>query len=242
MFWKDVDDWIDDSQSSRIIPGVYDIFNGARWNAATAELVANGQDATDDNIYAIIVANGQGVEGAAVVPDPSSDPLVEWTINSPLNVEERSTNGLEFAIQHLVGDTGFGFGLNGTIDDGDVEYDPYTLATQAVLPGLSDSANAQVFYDKDGLSVKLTGTWRDEYLIGQGQGQGSAEAPPQFAKEYLQWDFSVNYRLNDNVTFFLDGINITNETEEVFGRFKEQFLSAAQYGPRYTLGVRISSL
>ena len=242
LFWKDVENWIDDSQSSRIIPGVYDIFNGARWNAASADLIANGQDATDDNIYASIIASGQGVDGARVLPDPATDPLVEWTVNSPLNVEERSTNGLEFAIQHLLGDSGFGFGLNGTIVDGDVNYDPYTLATQPVLPGLSDSANAQFFYDKDGLSVKLTGTWRDEYLIGQGQSQGSSEAPPQFAKEYMQWDFSVNYRLNDNVTFFLDGINILNETEEVYGRFKEQFLSAAQYGPRYTLGVRISSL
>ena len=36
------------------------------------------------------------------------------------------------------------------------------IAAQAILPGLSNSANWQGFYEKDGLSVKLTAAWRDE--------------------------------------------------------------------------------
>ena len=96
-------------------------------------------------------------ENNRILPDPSTDPLIEWTINSPENVGSRSVNGAEFAVQHLFGQSGFGVGVNGTVVDGDVEYDNFILAAQAILPGLSNSANLQTFYEKDGLSVKLTG-------------------------------------------------------------------------------------
>ena len=51
---------------------------------------------------------------------------------------------------------------------------------------------------------------------------------------------SVNYDIDDNFTVFVEAVNLNNETEESFGRYEEQFLSANQYGSRYTLGVRYS--
>nr|WP_136251600.1 TonB-dependent receptor [Ningiella ruwaisensis] len=238
LFWKDVDDWIDTTQVIQQYEGVHDIFRGERWNAAEAAIQARGEQATDDAIYAEIIAAGVGVDGTTVLPDPSSDPLIDWTITSPENVGTRKTNGVELAVQHLFGETGFGVGVNATLVDGDVDYDRYLLAAQAVLPGLSDSANFQIFYEDDALSVKLTANWRDEYLVGQGQAQGSSDVPPQFAEEFTQVDLSVNYNLTENITVFFEGVNLTNETERVNGRFTEQFLSAAQFGPRYAIGIR----
>jgi outer membrane receptor protein involved in Fe transport len=138
----------------------------------------------------------------------------------------------------MYGESGFGSGFNFTLVDGDVEFDVESFDHQSPLAGLSDSANFQVFYEKDGLSVKITYAWRDDYLIGVGQAQGSAEAPPQFGKEYAQTDISVNYDITDELTVFFEGINITNETEQGYGRYEEQFLFARQYGPRYALGAR----
>ncbi|MCK8116908.1 TonB-dependent receptor [Pseudoalteromonas sp. 2CM37A] len=57
-------------------------------------------------------------------------------------------------------------------------------------------------------------------------------------KAYGQWDMSVNYDVNENVTVFFDGINLNNATEEGYGRYEEQFLFANQYGPRYSIGAR----
>ena len=80
---------------------------------------------------------------------------------------------------------------------------------------------------------------RDHAVAHAGQGQpDTTDAPPNYVEEYLQWDLSVNYAVNDNLTVFFEGINLTNETERSFGRFERQFLSAAQYGPRYAIGVR----
>jgi len=238
LFWKDVDDWIDNAEVKTTYAGLHDVYLGQRWNNAVAAIEGRGEQATDSAIYNEIVANGVGIgENNRILPDSATDPLVEWTISSPENVGARKVNGLEFAIQHMFGDSGFGAGFNATIVDGDVEYDNYRLESQAVLAGLSDSANLQGFYEKDGLSVKITGAWRDQYLIGQGL-PDAAGSPPQYAEEFLQWDLSVNYQVNDNMTVFFEGVNLTNETERTFSRFESQFISAAQYGPRYTLGFR----
>ncbi len=238
LFWKDVDDWIGGSQVKTTFDGLHDVYLGQRWNNAVTAITGRGEQATDGAIYNEIVANGVGIgENNRILPDPATDPLIEWTIGSPENFDKRKVNGIEVAFQHLFGESGFGAGFNATFVDGDVEYDNYILARQKALDGLSDSANLQGFYEKDGLSVKITGAWRDEYLKAQGL-PDSVGSPPQYGEEFLQWDLSVNYDVNENMTVFFDGVNLTNETERSFSRFQSQFLSAAQYGPRYVIGFR----
>ncbi len=242
LFWKQVDDWIASSTVDVQIDGLYDIYLGQRWNAAVATIEGRGEQATDDAVFAQMTADGFANANGEIEPDPNSDPLITWRLSSPENVEERETNGVELAIQHLIGDSGFGVAANATFVDGDVKYNPYILQRQKALEGLSDSANLTAFFEDETLSVRLTYAWRDEYLIGQGQSQGTSDVPPQFAKEYGQWDISINYDISDNITLFAEGINLTNETEQHFGRFEEQFLFAGQYGTRYSVGVRITSL
>jgi len=221
-----------------------DPLNGPRAGQAGAELVADGVDVTDGAIWQQLIDSGQGVDDACcqtqIIRQNENDPLIEWLVSRPENGDDKSVDGIEFAIQHMFGDTGFGASFNITLVDGDVEYDVDSFDAQSPLNGLSDSANTQLFYEKDGLSVKLTYAWRDDYLIGVGQQQGSAESPPQFGKEYAQTDLSINYDVNDNLTVFFEGINLTNETEEGYGRYEEQFLFARQYGSRYNFGARYS--
>lgn len=240
LFWKQVDDWIETSTVDVSFDGLHDIYLGARWNEAAGNINDRGEQATDTAIFDEMVALGYANADGQIEPDSASDPLISWRLSSPENVEERKTNGLELAVQHLIADTGFGVSVNATVVDGDVDYNPYILATQDALPGLSDSANFTGFYEDDDLSVRLTYAWRDSYLIGQGQGQGTSDNPPQFAKEFGQWDLSVNYDVNEHLTVFFEGINLNNETEQHYGRFEEQFLFAGQYGPRYSVGVRVS--
>ncbi|MFC4654421.1 TonB-dependent receptor [Rheinheimera marina] len=236
-FRKDVDNFIQTTITETTIEGLHDILNGPRYQQAVRDIEARGEQATSTAIFEQMLANGNGNADGKIEPD-AADPLIVWQISQPANTDAKSVDGFEVAVQHLFGESGFGFGANATFVDGDVKFDVNSLQQQAPLTGLSDSANAQLFYERDGLSVKLTYAWRDEYLIGVGQSQGSADAPPQFAENYGQWDFSVNYELTDELTVFAEGINLTDETERGYGRFKEQFLFARQYGPRYTLGAR----
>ncbi|WP_411358283.1 TonB-dependent receptor [Pseudidiomarina salilacus] len=238
-FRKDVDNFIQNTITQITIDGLRDIFEGPRYNEAIASLESRGEQATSTAIFEEMLALGYGNEDGVIEPN-SDDPLMVWNITQPSNTDSKKVDGLEMAVQHVFGESGFGLGVNATIVNGDVEFDVESLTQQAPLTGLSDSANFQAFYEKDGLSVKFTYAWRDSYLIGVGQAQGSADAPPQFAREYGQWDMSVNYDITDRFTVFFEGINLNNETEQGYGRYEEQFLFARQYGPRYSLGARYS--
>ena len=246
-FKKDVENFISNQTVTTSVEDMRDIYQGARWNQAVADL---GGDPTNDEIFAQMQLNGATLNAQGYIEPASDDPLMQWDITRPFNTPDSKTvDGFEIAIQHFFGDTGFGFGANATFVDGDVEFDVdditkvesvSELEPQTPLTGLSDSANFQLFYEKDELSVKVTYAWRDEYLIGVGQDQGSSDNPPQFAKEFGQVDMSINYDIDENFTVFFEGLNLNNETEQGFGRYEEQFLFARQYGSRYTLGMRYS--
>jgi len=241
FFNKDVENFIGSQITSSTIDGFRDIYQGPRWQQAVSDIEARGDQATNDAIFAQIQANGSALNDEGYLEPTAEDPLMVWDITRPFNAPDTKTvNGFEVALQHLIGDSGFGVGVNATFVDGDVEFDVDSLSQQTPLTGLSDSANFQAFYEKHGLSVKVTYAWRDEYLIGVGQSQGSSDNPPQFAKEFGQWDMSVNYDVTERFTVFFEGINLNNETEQGFGRYEEQFLFAREYGPRYALGVRYS--
>jgi TonB-dependent receptor len=236
-FKKDVDNFIQNTITETTIDRLYDILGGPRYNQAVADIESRGDQVTTKAIFEQMLANGYGNADDQIEPN-SNDPLIVWSVSQPNNTDAKSVDGVEVAWQHMLGETGFGFNVNATFVSGDVEFDIDSLTQQAPLTGLGDSANLQAFYEKDGLSVKVTYAWRDDYLLGVGQAQGSADAPPQFFKDYGQVDMSINYDINENLTVFFDALNLNNETEQGYGRYEEQYLFARQYGTRYALGVR----
>ncbi|MFC4699994.1 TonB-dependent receptor [Glaciecola siphonariae] len=244
-FRKDVKNFISDGLNIITVDNLRDPLIGPRANAARAALEAEGLPLTVTNVWERIIADGGGVDDACcqtqIVRQNADDPLIEWQVSQPVNdPDSKTVDGIEFAIQHMFWDTGFGASFNTTIVNSDTEYDVSLLAVQSPLIGVSDSANIQLFYEDDSWSVKLTHAWRDSYLAGVGQTQGSADAPPQFIEETNITDFSVNYSYDENLTFFLEGYNITNEVEEGYGRYRNQFLFGRQYGARYGFGARYS--
>jgi iron complex outermembrane receptor protein len=245
-FRKDVKNFITLGNTTTTVDGLNDPLIGPRAAQAVSDLVAASGDAsfipTDGAVWQQIIDNGGGtldpITGNTVVFQNSDDPAVEWVISQPINGDTRTVEGIEFAVQHMLGESGFGAGFNFTIVDGDVEFDVNSFEQQSPLIGLSNSANFQIFYEKDGLSFKVVHAWRDDYLLGVGQAGGSGEGPPQFFKAFGATDISVNYDVTEELTVFFEGINVTNETEQGYGRYEEQFLFARQFGARYALGAR----
>lgn len=240
-FNKDVNGFIGSEIFQNSYEGMNDIYQGPRWEKAVSDIESRGEQATNDAIFAQIQANGSALNEQGYLEPTANDPLMQWDITRPFNATDtKNVYGVELAVQQFIGETGFGFGVNATLVEGDVEFDVSSLNQQTPLTGIGNSANFQAFYDKHGLSVKVTYAWRDAALTGVGQDQGSSDNPPQFAKEFGQWDMSVNYDITERFTVFAEGINLTNETEQGYGRYEEQFLYAREYGPRYSVGVRYS--
>jgi TonB-dependent receptor len=238
FFDKDVDNFIGVGRTSGTLFEIPNIIGGALWNRAIAE---SGLD--PDNYTAVgrfILDNYQddpAVNGETIVSVPG-DPSIVFDLSQPVNQRTAAVDGFEVNLQHAFGDSGFGFIVNATVVDADVAYDTSnSLVGQFALIGLSDSANFIGFYDGKNLQVRVAYNWRDDFLGGIGQAEGT-RTNPQFVEAYGQWDLSVTYHLNDNATFYFSGLNVTNETRHVYSLTKRQVVQAVQTGPRYDVGFR----
>jgi TonB-dependent receptor len=237
-FEKDVDNFIGTGRESGTTFEIPNIVGGALWNQAISE---GGLDPTDGNGVAQYILNNYQdspyVDGQTIVSAPN-DPSIVFDLSRPVNQRTAAVDGWEVNLQHTFGDTGFGFIVNATVVDADVEYDKSnSLEGQFVLNGLSDSANFIGFYDGENLQVRAAYNWRDDFIGGVGQAEGT-RTNPTFIKAYGQWDLSVTYYLNDNATLYFNGLNLTNETRHVYSLTERQILQAVQTGPRYDIGFR----
>jgi iron complex outermembrane receptor protein len=139
-------------------------------------------------------------------------------------------------VQHLFGDTGFGILANYTIVDSDAEFDTNDFGSQAILIGLSDSANLVGFFENEKFSVRLAANWRDEFLFATSQLRATNE--PVYYEDYLQLDLSASWYVNDIMTVSFEVLNIAGEDQLQSGRYSSQFLFENEQDPRYTIGIR----
>ena len=237
-FEKDVDNFIGTGLESGTTFEIPNIVGGALWNQAITE---GNLDPTDGNgVAQYILDNYQDspyVDGQTIVSAPD-DPSIVFDLSRPVNQRTAAVDGWEVNLQHAFGDSGYGFIVNATFVDADVAYDTSnSLEGQFVLNGLSDSANFVGFYDGENLQVRLAYNWRDDFINGVGQAEGT-RTNPTFVEAYGQLDLGVTYHLNDNATIYLNGLNITNETRHVYSLTKTQTLQAVQTGERWELGFR----
>jgi TonB-dependent receptor len=237
-FDKDVENFIGSSLESDTLFNIPNIIGGELWNRAVAE---SGLPETDNQgIGEFIIANYQDdplVNGRTIVSGPN-DPALIFDIRRPVNERTAKVDGMEINLQHAFGDSGFGFIVNATMVDADVAYDDTNfLEGQFVLNGLSDSANLIGFYDGEKLQVRLAYNWRDNFIAGVGQAEGTRSNPTNVAA-YGQWDLGVTYYYDDNLTFYFSGLNILEETGLVYGLTEDQVLQAIQGGSRWDLAVR----
>ena len=173
--------------------------------------------------------------------DPATGLPAQFTITSPVNGPTAVVNGVEAAIQHSFWDTGFGVQLNGTYAHSDKTLNPSNLTNEFALTGLSNSANAVLFYDKHGFEIRTALNWRDHFLqyLAPPPLNGAGQAVTQVRARY-QMDFSAIYHVNENFGVFVEGENLTNQYLLKYAFYENQFLSAEDSGRRWKVGVRAS--
>lgn len=160
-----------------------------------------------------------------------------YTVTRPQNGETATVNGFEIALTH-VWDNGFGFTANATVVNSDAEVSGDTTQTFA-LPGLGDSQNLILFYERDAFQARLAFNNRESFLFAlDNTSVGGATGEPVTTETYGQWDISASYEINENFTVFFEGINITEEELTQVGRFPDQIYSIEDNGSRYAVGVR----
>jgi TonB-dependent receptor len=245
-FRKDVDNFIATTFTNSSPFDVTSPVQGARFNDAVNALPAadaNNSAAIRTEIQAqnpgdayITPPNAGTGEGAKIWGHPTENDIVDVRFSQPINQDKNEVTGMEFAVQHLFGESGFGTIVNFTLVDSDLEYDNGGDGNgQTPLLGLSDSANFVGFYDNNGIQVRIAYNWRDSFLNATSDGVGPA---PVYTEEYGQWDINASYEVNDSLTVFAEGINITDEITRTYGRHELMTLNIEQTGPRYNIGMR----
>jgi iron complex outermembrane receptor protein len=171
--------------------------------------------------------------------DPATGLPAQFTITAPANGQSSVVTGLEAAIQQAFGNTGFGVQLNGTLAHSDKKLDPTDVTNKFALTGLSNSANAVLFYDKGVFEARTAVNWRDHFLeyLSPPPLNGAGQAVTQVRARY-QLDASATYHLNRNFAIFVEGVNLTDQYLLKYAYYENQFLSAEDSGRRWKLGFR----
>lgn len=166
----------------------------------------------------------------------TGDTPATFDITIPVNQDGAKLDGWEFALQHLIGETGFGVIANATLVNGDFKYDNFSLGEQFALLGMSDTYNIVGFYDRDGLQARIAYNWRGKFLASTVNAQGLQN--PIYVEAYGQWDASTSYAVNENLTVFIEAINLTNETMRSHERNPLQLVNYTETGRRFNIGAR----
>lgn len=127
----------------------------------------------------------------------------------------------------------FGFQGNVTLLDG--SFDTPTQQNIAFQGMSKRIANASLFYEKYGISARVSYQWRSNWLDTLG-GFGSGE----YRKGYENLDVSLRYELTENLTLFADLANLTDETYIAYQGTTATPTEVEQIGSRYLFGVRFS--
>ncbi|WP_240220489.1 TonB-dependent receptor [Rheinheimera hassiensis] len=205
---------------------------GPRYAEAVA---AVGSDATAIRNY-IRTNYPETVDENGFILGVEGDPAATFDIVIPVNQDDAKLDGWEFAVQHLFGESGFGVIANATLVDGDFNYDNYSLGQQFALLGMSDTYNVVGFYDKDGLQARIAYNWRDKFLASTVNAQGLQN--PIYVESYGQWDASASYDVTEQLTFFIEAINLTNESTRSHERNSLQLVNYTETGRRFNIGAR----
>jgi TonB-dependent receptor len=237
-FHKNVSNFISTTRVDQTAFDLHTPVGGPRYNAALAAGAV-----TPEEIRDYIATNYPGSvvitpSGQVLIQSLPEDPLLNFEITTPTNSDQKAKiHGWEFNVQHSFWNTGFGAILNYTIVNGSAEFDNSLPSTvfQFALEGLSDSANAVLFYDKYGIQARLAYNWRDKFLASSGSGRN-----PSYVEAYGQLDGSLSYEFRQGFTVFVEGINLTGSSRRGHLRHKNNVTFVSPGYARYTAGVRFS--
>jgi TonB-dependent receptor len=231
-FRKQVENFIVTQQFDETIGNLRDPQLGPRAIQAMADIEAAGGDPNNLALLHDQININMGNPVGTFIVQQDDDPLMDWKVNVPSNQETAVLYGWEFAVQHMFGDSGFGLSANATIVEGDINVDNAVTGFQFALTGLSDSANLVGFWENDQWQVRVAYNWRDEFL------NGLRNNSPHYTEEFGQLDMNASYMFNDNLTIFVEALNVTDESQRIFNRYVNQFTDANQFGARYNIGAR----
>jgi len=166
--------------------------------------------------------------------------IYDFDVFQPVNADgSYNVDGLELIVQlpltviHPVLE-GFGVSLNYTSLDSSLAGES-DLGVQTPMPGLSDKAyNMTIYYDNDRFDARVAYNYKSEYVE-----EIRDSLYPVWRDAYGQLDFSIGYRIGENIKISLKGINMTDRETTGYNMDPKFPTMYELSGRRVSLGIRV---
>lgn len=165
-----------------------------------------------------------------------------YLFSSTFNGQDGHLSGLELVYNHpwtnLPGWLS-GFGFQGSVSFTTGEFKTPEGET-VEFPGTSDRIiGATLFYEKYGLSTRLTYQHRTDWL-DEVFPSGSTANSNLYWDATQRLDLSVRYQVNERVSLYLDANNLTNEDGVRYQGREDRPYEIETFGRKYLAGVRVN--
>ncbi|WDS36555.1 TonB-dependent receptor [Pseudoxanthomonas sp.] len=164
-----------------------------------------------------------------------------YLLNSKTNGSKASVKGAELAWQQVFTGLpapldGLGIQLNYTWTDSQARYSDSDGSTfEDALEGVAkNSYNATLFYEKGPLQARVSYSWLDDVL----NAVGTADVATLNDDAFGSLDASVSWRVNDHLTAYASGINLTNAVQRQYVG-DHLFGGYTDYGRTVSFGLRV---
>lgn len=166
-----------------------------------------------------------------------STPEVHWNQNQnkndtylvdrPRNAGDAKIKGVSLAWQQNFG-MGFGIVANYTYSDGEA-------TNGRPLPFNSKNQfNIAPFFENDKFAARVTYNWRDKYFTNVSGGRDL------WTMDYTSVDASLSYKVTDNLTVALEGMNLLDEKYHSYSGTEQLLRGAYLSGRRYNASLRFA--
>jgi len=165
----------------------------------------------------------------------------DFQVTEPINLNTAKVKGAELSASYQLQDVsrifdGVGVAANYTYASSDATVSPAIIATSGrfAIPGMGNSYNASLFYQRFGVQARLAWNWRSHYLSSLSNDMGF----PETTRAYGQLDFSGSYDINKNIAVYVEATNLNDERISRYQIYQNMDTYAEADGRTWTLGVR----
>jgi iron complex outermembrane receptor protein len=148
-----------------------------------------------------------------------------FSVSSPVNTSGE-VKGVELQIQQPL-PYNFGFQANATyVDSHDADGNPLVGTSRITY-------NLVGYYEDQHFSGRLAYTYRSHFFVGLDRSAAENQ------DSYGSLDGSLNWKVNDNISFTLDGLNLTNKLLKYYALNKTQPRAVYDNGRQVFFGIRL---
>jgi iron complex outermembrane receptor protein len=149
-----------------------------------------------------------------------------YTVTSPGAISAR-VQGFELAYEQPIG-AGFGFNSNYTYADSK-DSDGARMKGQS-----KHTYNIGAFYEDDKMSARVAYNGRSDYIISINRTGPTVQNAP-----FKTLSASIQYKLTENLSISLDGLNLNNPISKAYSQNEEQPTAFRENGRQYYLNLRM---